>query len=442
MAVTFGQFLSHDISLSPDTKVKEDCCTQLNATTKDPNCFEIQVPLDDPFYSTFNKSCFHLTRSVPHSSSDWTSSMNREQENAITSYLDASLVYGSDTERSKRVRSMKKGKLTVLDEYDLLPEETFQGCSVPIAGDNRALESPNLGSIHALFVKEHNRISDELWNKMDWTQFGNSECDNDECDELLYQNARRILIAEWQNIIYSEWLPLILGNTRMNDFDLNLNATSSYNNTIDPSSLVSFSTAAFRFGHSMVSGRLVKKNPTSGITEEISNLSDNFFDPDEYRGAGMERLLTGLQYEKAQEMDRHLSKELSNLLFKNTDGPNNALFGQDLISRNIARGRDHGLPGYAQFYASFGPQTDLNRFMECWNDRPESFDEFEWDLLKQIYIHPKDIDLFVGGLLEKRLSGGGVLGHMFGFLVAEQFRRLKDGDRFFFNQKGTNIIKL
>ena len=228
----------------------------------------------------------------------------------------------------------------------------------------------------------------------------------------------------------------------MSDFDLNLDATSVYNNTIDPSSLVSFSTAAFRFGHSMVSGRLVKKNPTTGTTEELINLSDAFFDPDEYRGAGMERLLTGLQFEKAQAMDRFLSKELSNLLFKNTDGPNNALFGQDLLSRNIARGRDHGLPGYAQFYASFGPQTDLNRFMECWNDRPESFDEIEWDLLKQIYIHPKDIDLFVGGLLEKRLSGGGVLGHMFGFVVAEQFRRLKDGDRFFFNQKGTNITKL
>ena len=128
MAVTFGQFLSHDISLSPDTKVNEDCCTQheRNATTKDPNCFEIHVPLDDPFYSTFNKSCFHLTRSVPHSSS--TPSINREQENAITSYLDASLVYGSDTERSKRVRSMKKGKLHQENLFSTWADTDFFVC--------------------------------------------------------------------------------------------------------------------------------------------------------------------------------------------------------------------------------------------------------------------------------------------------------------------------
>ena len=74
--------------------------------------------------------------------------------------------------------------------------------------------------------------------------------------------------------------------------------------------------------------------------------------------------------------------------------------------------------------------------MRCWDERPQAFDETEWNLMKEIYIHPKDIDLFVGGLLEKRTPNEGILGPMFGYLVAEQFRRLKDGDRFFFTHEG------
>ena len=437
MAVFFGQFLDHELALSPEHEVEESCCeAPANGESKDEECFEILIPPDDPFYSSLNQSCIHLTRSEPHSSSGWPPSIYREQQNIVTSFLDGSNIYGSTAERSKRIRSMVKGKLKVMDEYNLLPEENFQRCTVPIAGDERAMENPLLGSIHALFVREHNRICDQLWPMIDWTHYGNKDCDNDECDELMYQNARRVLIAEWQNIIYNEWLPLILGNSRMSEFNLDLDSSSAYDNTIDPSILVSFTTAAFRFGHSMVMGTFSKNSITNGDTVEQIILSDSFFNAEEYRKNGMEMILAGLQTEKAQRMDRFVSKQLTNFLFKDTDGPSEPLFGQDLISRNIARGRDHGLPGYAKFYKRFGPQTDPNRSMKCWDERPQAFDSKAWNLLKEIYIHPKDIDLFIGGLLEKKLPNKGILGPMFGYIVAEQFRRLKDGDRFFFTQQG------
>ena len=437
MAVIFGQFLDHELALSPEHEVEESCCeVPANGKTKDEECFEIIIPPDDPFYSSLNQSCIHLTRSDPHSSSGWPPSIKREQQNIVTSFLDGSHVYGSTTERSIRLRSMVKGKLKVENEYNLLPEENFRRCKVPIAGDERAMENPMLGSVHVLFVREHNRICDQLWTIIDWTQYGNPECDNDKCDELIYQNARRILIAEWQSIVYNEWLPLILGQSRMSEFNLNLHSNSAYNNAINPSLLVSFATAAFRFGHSMVSGTFAKNTITNGDTVEQIVLSDSFFNANEYRKNGMEMTLAGLLTEKAQSMDRFVSKELTNFLFKDTDGPSKPRFGQDLISRNIARGRDHGLPGYAKFYETFGPQSDPNRFMKCWDERPLAFDLVEWNLMKEIYIHPKDIDLFVGGLLEKRMPNEGVLGPMFGYIVAEQFRRLKDGDRFFFTHKG------
>ncbi len=80
--------------------------------------------------------------------------------------------------------------------------------------------------------------------------------------------------------------------------------------------------------------------------------------------------------------------------------------------------------------------SDANREFKCWGEIPETFDQPAWDILKKIYVHPKDIDLFVGGLLEKNIAGEGVLGYTFGWIVSEQFRRLKDGDRFFITHEG------
>merc|ERR1712080_256035 len=102
------------------------------------------------------------------------------------------------------------------------------------------------------------------WNLKTFTQYGKGSCTNDDCDELIYQNARRILIAEWQNIIYSEWLPLIIGKKRLDSFNLKLDEDRRYNNTIDPSILASFSTAAFRFGHSLVDSTITQKNIKTG----------------------------------------------------------------------------------------------------------------------------------------------------------------------------------
>ena len=428
LAILFGQFLDHDISLTPETHLDESCCTH-----KNDECMQIELAPDDPFYSPLGQQCLSLTRSLPHCSSGFPPPKIREQQTLITAFLDSSNVYGSDVERSLRVREKVKGAMKVTDKNNLLPKEEYQLCMVPVSGDVRAMENPSLASLHTLFMREHNRICKELWNlnSVDWTKFGGPECDNDRCDEWIYQNARRILIAEWQNIIYSEWLPAILGERRMNDFNLGLDENRPYNSSADPSILSSFSTAAFRFGHSMINGIFTKKNPSNQAAIRDIPLSDTFFNTEEYQGNGAEQLLAGLWDKKAQTRDRFVTTELTNLLFK--DG---ASFGQDLIARNIARGRDHALPSFAKFYSKVGPESDPNRDLKCWGNTPEAFDARTWQLLKKVYNHPQDIDLFIGGMAEQNTVGGGVLGNTFGWIVAEQFRLLKDGDRFFFTQEG------
>ena len=52
-------------------------------------------------------------------------------------------------------------------------------------------------------------------------------------------------------------------------------------------------------------------------------------------------------------------------------------------------------------------------------------------MLEQLYDHPDDVDLFAAGVLERSLPGG-ALGPTFACMIARQFRKLRVGDRFWY----------
>jgi peroxidase len=103
-----------------------------------------------------------------------------------------------------------------------------------------------MATAQIVFLREHNKLAEGLakvnpsWN-----------------DERLYQEARRILIAQAQHITYNEWLPVIIGRKKMQELGLlplQSGFSQSYDANLNPAILNEFVTAAFRFGHSQVQG--------------------------------------------------------------------------------------------------------------------------------------------------------------------------------------------
>jgi peroxidase len=445
----WGQFVDHDITHTPLFRLSNpdssgiQCCMSdgsgpISKLVLHPECFPIEIPDNDPFFQQHGQRCMHFVRSLPAPQLSCSFGYG-EQMNQITGMHDASNVYGSDKEDEESLRANKGGLLKVYTPEEgqsrtLLPQEEDESakdeCEIDEtlqdlenqkcfkAGDSRANEQPGLTVYHTVWVREHNRLAAEL-------AYLNPHWD----DERLYQEARKILIAEMQHVTYNEWLPIVLGTDYMADLDI-LPVTYGYNTKYDPkinpSIVNSFASAAFRFGHTLVQGMLdlVEEVHYERKTTRMIPLSETFFNPElMYVPGGLDKFLVGLATQPRQKFDNIFTEQVTNHLFQ----AKNHSFGMDLVALNIQRGRDHGIPGY-------------NEFREiCGLKRVEEFDYFQ-DLipvkiverLKLIYDNVDDVDLFIGGISEVPVPGA-LLGPTFQCLVGDQFKRLQHGDRFYYD---------
>jgi hypothetical protein len=150
------------------------------------------------------------------------------------------------------------------------------------------------------------------------------------------------------------------------------------------------------------------------------SLADSFFDPVLLTNShDLNVILKGLASQKAEEIDNRIVDAVRNFLF----GPPGA-GGFDLASLNIQRGRDHGLSDYNTTREAFG-LARVTSFAQITSNVTVQNE------LASLYGTVDNIDLWVGGLAEDHLRGSSV-GPLFTTIMVDQFTRVRDGDRFFF----------
>lgn len=273
---------------------------------------------------------------------------------------------------------------------------------------------PSLASFHTLFVREHNRLAGLLEKAC---------CDGD--DDKVFQRARRIVIAEFQNVVFSQFLPQLFGPGVLETYRLGVGGRSRYDPSVNPTIRNAFSTAAFRFGHSMIWNNVTLVDGGGRPTREYQ-IRDTYFDdsvPLSAGGRGVDHVLNGMARQPGGRVDLSVVEDVTNFLFVNGSG----VTGADLVARNVQRGRDHGLPPYNEYrrYCGMAPACR-------WDQRPPELSREAWRTLEGLYDSPRDIDLYVGGLAEEAGGAESMLGRTFTCLVAKQFYNLKFGDRFFY----------
>ncbi len=305
MLMQFGQFLDHDMDLAPgspsdivfDMNNPEMFSSCSDICHNDAPCFPIPIPEDDP---RINRQCMTFTRSSAVCGTGASSllagnvGVHREQINVITSYIDASNVYSSIDLTAAKLRELNgsgkllEGDLTASGKK-LLPFDTDSliECSTGInankskcflGGDMRTNEQVGLTSMHTIFYREHNRIVGILTAL-------NPHWDG----EKLYQEARKILIAEWQHITFNEYLSKILGADHL------AGKYQDYNPNIDATIANSFATAAFRFGHSQIMPLFERLDANyESLPMGPLKLQDAFFAPFKILEGGIDPLIRGL----------------------------------------------------------------------------------------------------------------------------------------------------
>ena len=373
----FGQLIDHTVTLVP-------------VNTQDPA--NINIPMPDPAFTERQYIPFFRSQK-----------RNDRPINQLTSYIDAASVYGVDPERTEELRTGPDGLLPdgLLNlPGNLLPknnESQFE------AGDERVNENGNLITMHTIWAREHNRVAREIKEA-----FGSSLN-----GEQIFQLARHTVAAEMQAVVYYEFLPALTGKRSLPPF-------RRYNPNVRAIVTNEFSTVGFRMGHTLLNSRVTAIQANGQVNSIM--LRESFFNVEQFENQGLDNLLRGMINIKASEVDCGITNEVRNFLIDETERE----VELDLAALNIQRGRDHGIPVCNTVRRRFG-LPPLRSFRDITKDRTARTN------LKLAFGRGNagKVDAWTCGVCEDHVRGSS-LGPLFQAIVLDQFRRLRDGDRFYF----------
>ncbi|XP_066998293.1 dual oxidase [Anabrus simplex] len=357
----------------------------------------------------------------------------REQINRMTSWIDGSFIYSTSEAWVNAMRSFNNG--TFLSERDtdlpirntmrvplfnspaphvlrmLSPERLF------LLGDPRTNQNPALLAFGILFFRWHNVVAKRVQAQHpNWP------------DEEVFQHTRRIVIATLQNIIAYEYLPAFLGE--------NLPPYTGHKPDVHPGVSHVFQSAAFRFGHTLIPPGIYRRDKKCSFRKTAMGYSalrlcSTWWDSnDVLADSSVEELLMGMASQIAEREDTVLCSDVRDKLF----GPME-FSRRDLGALNIMRGRDNGLPDYNTVRTYFR----LPRIKDWADINPRLFAERP-ELLRNLaaaYNNRLDnVDVYIGGMLESQDGPG----ELFTAIIKEQFTRIRDADRFWFENVDNGIF--
>ncbi|XP_072480342.1 dual oxidase 2 [Notamacropus eugenii] len=359
----------------------------------------------------------------------------RDQINQVTSWLDGSAIYGSSHSWNDALRNFSGGELVRNKTNPAFPRDT-QGSHLMwtapdpatqqegpkglyVFGAQRGNQNPFLQAVGLLWFRYHNLWAQRLAQQH--PTWG---------DEELFQHARKRVIATYQNIAMYEWLPSFL--------EKDPPAYERYKSFLDPSISPEFLAASEQFLSTMVPPGVYMRN-TSCHFQDVINGGQNSSalrvcnsywsreNPNLLSAEAVNELLLGMASQISEREDRIVVQDLRDYW------PGPGKFSRtDYVASSIQRGRDLGLPSYNRAREAMG----LDPLQE-WESLNPHLEPEIWKNISYLYNQNlSHLELLPGGLLESY----GNPGPLFSSIVFEQFVRLRDGDRYWFENTRNGLF--
>lgn len=409
------------------------CCDHDDQIRIDhPHCSPIPIPPNDSLRQRYAyQNCMQFERTLPCARCNLGP---RNLASSSTSAQDLHSVYGTSLSMVNARRTMVGGllKSQIVNGHELYAVERFNSsgrfrcfesrCEIS-PQDGRHLHLPTGLAFALLFHRNHNRHARQLAkSRPDWS------------DEKLFQEARKWNIAEYQHSIYNEYLATLIGADLANYFQI-LPKPPGYFSTYKPDkplkTIMEFQTTAGRHGHSSLTEDIFIRDRITESEFKINFLQSELVESIFYDGHVDGMFLA--------QMSRQAYETTPSIPFKtflyNFPG---RTFGLDLAALDIQRQRDHGISSYVR-YLKYCHNVDV----QCWEDLVQFIDLDNIEKLKKYYKYVEDVELYVGGQYERKISDA-LVGPTFAAIIGTQFHNSKYADRFFYehgNQAGSFKIQ-
>ncbi|MCY1280973.1 hypothetical protein D9M70_297690 [compost metagenome] len=351
-----------------------------------------------------------------------------------------------------------------------------------ITGDGRGNENIGLTSVHHVFHAEHNRMVEQIKAVVlasndpafvaEW-QLSPGVWDG----ERLFQAARFTTEMQYQHLVFEEFARKVQPQV-----DVFFNATQVYDTAINPAIVAEFAHVVYRFGHSMLTESVDRLDANFEDAGSMG-LIDAFLNPLAFNNDGAlsaaeaaGNIVRGMTRQTGNEIDEFVTEALRNNLLG---------LPLDLATINLARGRDTGVPtlnaarqdfynatgdsqlrpytswvdfaahlkhqsSIVNFIAAYGTHASITAATTLAEKRDAAFalvfggDGAPADRLAFLngdaaITGVNDIDLWIGGLAERQMPFGGLLGSTFNFVFENQMEKLQDGDRFYYLERTASM---